>query len=483
MADNNKPEMMLDWLDENSPRLTKMADDIWEHPEILWGEFFSSKLQADFLRGEGFRITENPAGMNTAFIAEWGEGKPILGLVGEYDALPGLSQVAEPVHKPIAEGAPGHGCGHNLLGVTTLAATIALQKWMQQNNVKATIRYYGCPAEEIGGGKVFFARDGYFDDLDAALSYHPGFYNMASYMTTVAVVSSEFRFKGIASHAGSLPHLGRSALDAVELMNVGANYMREHVLDGTRIQYVITNGGQAANIVPETAAVHYIIRAEEADYAQEVMERLRNIARGAALMTDTTFEEKFESGFASMYANRYLADLMYSIMEKMDPIEFTAEELSFAQKINDAFGKSNARYVEDKIENVKMSKKDAALMRQEADKPLLSRNYPPMDGNIIYKGATDVGDLSQVTPTAALWTTCFPTCTPGHSWANVATAGMSIGHKGMLHGAKIIALTAAEMLLDQSHFEKARAEFKEMMAGKKYQPLIPERFQPPHREP
>jgi len=151
MADDNKPEMMLDWLDENSPRFTKMADDIWEHPEILWGEFFSSKLQADFLKGEGFRITENPGGMNTAFIAEWGEGKPILGLVGEYDALPGLSQVAEPVHKPITEGAPGHGCGHNLLGVTTLAATVALQKWMQQNNVKATIRYYGCPAEEIGG--------------------------------------------------------------------------------------------------------------------------------------------------------------------------------------------------------------------------------------------------------------------------------------------------------------------------------------------
>jgi aminobenzoyl-glutamate utilization protein B len=266
-------------------------------------------------------------------------------------------------------------------------------------------------------------------------------------------------------------------------MNVGANFMREHVLDGTRIQYVITNGGQAANIVPETAAVHYIIRAEEADYTQEVMERLRNIARGAALMTDTTMEEKFESGFACMYANRYLADLMYSIMEKMDPIDFTKEELAFAQKINDAFGKSNPEYLEEKIENVKMSKSDAELLRQEADKPLLAKNYPPMDGNIVFKGATDVGDLSQVTPTAALWTACFPTCTPGHSWANVATSGMSIGHKGMLHGAKIVALTAAEMLLNQSHFDKAREEFNELMKGKKYQPLLPEGFLPPHREP
>lgn len=473
---------MLDWLEENSHRFTQMADQIWEKPEILWGEFFSSKLQADFLRAEGFKITENPAGMNTAFIAEWGEGKPILAFIGEYDALPGLSQSASSVHQALVEGSAGHGCGHNLLGVASLAAAVAVQKWMQENDVKATIRYYGCPAEEIGGGKVFFARDGYFDDLDAALSYHPGIYNMPSYMSTVAIVSSVFKFKGTSSHAGSAPHLGRSALDAVELMNVGANYMREHVLDGTRIQYVITNGGQAANIVPETAAVHYILRAETAEYVQEVMERLRNIARGAAMMTDTIYEERFESGFACMYANRYLADLMYTIMQGLDPIDFTQEEMAFAQKINDAFHKSNREYVEDKIENVKMSRKDADMLRQDADKALLAKNYPPMDGNIIFKGATDVGDLSQVAPTSALWTACFPTCTPGHSWANVATSGMSIGHKGMLHGARILALTAAEMLTNQEHFEKAREEFSETMAGRKYQPLIPESLKPPRKK-
>lgn len=483
MAENHQPQMMLEWLEEQAPRFTKMADQIWEKPEILWGEFFSSKLQRDFLRDEGFKITENPAGMNTAFIAEWGQGKPILAFIGEYDALPGLSQAAEPQQRALIDGGPGHGCGHNLLGVTTLAAAVAIQKWMQESGVKATIRYYGCPAEEIGGGKVFFARDGYFNDLDAALSYHPGIYNMASYMQTVAIVSSIFKFKGVSAHAGSAPHLGRSALDAVELMNVGANFMREHVLDGTRIQYVITNGGQAANIVPETAAVHYILRAERAEYVMEVMERLRNIARGAALMTDTVMEEQFESGFASMYANHYLADLMYGVMEKLGPMEFSQEELAFAQKINDAFHKTNREYIEDKIETTQFTKQDADLLREEADQPLLARNYPPMDGNVVFKGATDVGDLSQVAPTAALWTTCFPTCTPGHSWANVATGGMSIGHKGMLHGARILALTAAEMLLDQSHFVKAREEFNRTMAGKKYQPLIPEGFQPPHREP
>ncbi|HUV16133.1 MAG TPA: amidohydrolase, partial [Pelolinea sp.] len=333
MAENQKPEVMLDWLEEHSPRFTKMADQIWERPEILWGEFFAAKLQADFLENEGFKITSNPAGMNTAFIAEWGGGKPILAFIGEYDALPGLSQAAAPERKALVDAGPGHGCGHNLLGTASLAAAVAVQKWMEVNGVKGTIRYCGCPAEEIGGGKVFFARDGYFDDLDAALSYHPGIYNMPSYMTTVAIVSSVFRFHGVSAHAGSAPHMGRSALDAVELMNVGANYMREYVLDGTRIQYVITDGGQAANIVPETAAVHYILRAERADYVQEVAERLRNIARGAALMTDTTLEEKFESGFASMYANRYLADLMYKIMGSLGPIEFTTEEIAYAQKI------------------------------------------------------------------------------------------------------------------------------------------------------
>ena len=482
MAENQKPEVMLDWLEEHSPRFTKMADQIWERPEILWGEFFAAKLQADFLENEGFKITSNPAGMNTAFLAEWGRGKPILAFIGEYDALPGLSQAVAPERKALVDAGPGHGCGHNLLGTASLAAAVAVQKWMEVNGVKGTIRYYGCPAEEIGGGKVFFARDGYFDDLDAALSYHPGIYNMPSYMSTVAIVSSVFRFHGVSAHAGSAPHMGRSALDAVELMNVGANYMREHVLDGTRIQYVITDGGQAANIVPETAAVHYILRAERADYVQEVAERLRNIARGAALMTDTTLEEKFESGFASMYANRYLADLMYKIMGSLGPIEFTTEEIAYAQKINDAFKKSNADYMEDKIETIKISDEDARLLRADAKLPLLGKNYPPMDGNIVFKGATDVGDLSQVTPTGALWTTCFPTSTPGHSWANVATSGMSIGHKGMLHASRILALTAAEMLMDHTHFEKAREEFQQMMTGRKYQPLVPEGFQPPQRK-
>jgi aminobenzoyl-glutamate utilization protein B len=474
---------LLDWLDEQTPRFTRMSDQIWEHPEILWGEFFSSELQMDFLEKEGFRITRNPAGMNTAFIAEWGYGKPVLAFIGEYDALPGLSQAIKPEREPVVKGAPGHGCGHNLLGVAELAAAVATQKWMEKNQVAGTIRYYGCPAEEIGGGKVFMARDGLFDDLDAALSYHPGIYNMPSLMRTVAIVSSNFNFKGVSAHAGGAPYMGRSALDAVELMNVGANFLREHVLDGTRIHYVITNGGQAANIVPETASVNYILRAEKPEYLMEVAERLRNIARGAALMTDTTFEEVFESGFASMTSNRHLAALMEKVMQSIGPIEFTKEEMAYAQKINDAFPGTNADYIEDKVTTLQIPEEQADLLRKYKDLPLLGANLPAMDGGIVFKGATDVGDLSQVAPTGALWTACFPTCTPGHSWANVATGGMSIGHKGMMHAAKILSLTALEMFTDQTHFQNARSEFEKMMAGKKYKPLIPDGFRPPQRKP
>jgi aminobenzoyl-glutamate utilization protein B len=483
MSEVMKTTDLLDWLDEQTPRFTRMSDQIWEKPEILWGEFFSSGLQMDFLEKEGFKITKNPAGMNTAFIAEWGYGKPVLAFIGEYDALPGLSQALKPKREPVVAGAPGHGCGHNLLGVAELAAAVATQKWMEKNQVAGTIRYYGCPAEEIGGGKVFMARDGLFNDLDAALSYHPGIYNMPSLMRTVAIVSSTFNFKGVSAHAGGAPYMGRSALDAVELMNVGANFLREHVLDGTRIQYIITNGGQAANIVPEFASVNYILRAESPEYLMDVAERLRNIAKGAALMTDTTFEEVFESGFANMTSNRYLGLLMEKVMKSIGAIEFSKEEIAYAQKINDSFPGTNADYIEDKVITLQIPEGQAALLREYKDLPLLGANFPAMDGGIVFKGATDVGDLSQVTPTGALWTACFPTCTPGHSWANVATGGMTIGHKGMMHAAKILALTATEMLTDKTHFEKAQAEFEKMMAGKKYKPLIPEGFMPPHREP
>ena len=264
---------LLQWLEENTPRFTDMSDQIWENPEVMWEEFYAARLQAEFLEKEGFSITRDIAEMNTAFMAEWGEGKPVVALIGEYDALPGLSQKKQATKEAAVKEGAGHGCGHNLLGTASVAAAAAVQKWMQSSGISGTLRYYGCPAEEGGGAKVFMARDGLFDDLDCALTYHPWILNMSSKGATVAIQSSRFRFNGVAAHAGGAPHLGRSALDAVELMNVGANFLREHVLDGTRIQYIITDGGQAANIVPETAEGEYIIRAETPDYLEARVER------------------------------------------------------------------------------------------------------------------------------------------------------------------------------------------------------------------
>lgn len=476
-----KKRTLLKWLENNATKFIQMSDQIWSKPEIHWEEIFASGLLADYLESEGFMITRNLASMRTAFIAEWGTGKPILAFIGEYDALPGLSQVNKPVKKPAVEGGPGHGCGHHMLGVASAAAAAAIRNWLETNGISGTIRYYGAPAEENGGAKVFMAREGVFDDLDAALTYHPGFINMPSKASTVAIVSSSFLFHGRASHAGGAPHLGRSALDAVELMNVGANYLREHVLDGTRIQYMITDGGQAANIVPERAEVEYILRAEKPDYVLEVAERLRNIARGAALMTDTSFEETIESGYASMVSNHTIANLMYKALEDIGPIQFTEDELAFAQQINDAFSGTNEDFIEQKIDTYRFEKEAANMLREHNDQPLLGANFPALDEGIVYKGATDVGDLSQVAPTGELSTTCFPTCTPGHSWVNTACGGMSIGHKGMMHGAKALALTAAALFSDKDVLKEVHAEFEEQMAGKTYTPLIPEDMHPPQR--
>jgi aminobenzoyl-glutamate utilization protein B len=474
---------LLQWIEENTPRFTKMSDQIWEKPEIMWEEFFACGLQAEFLEKEGFTITRDLAEMNTAFMAEWGAGKPIVALIGEYDALPGLSQKKQATKEAAIEEGAGHGCGHNLLGTASLAAAVAVQKWLQSSGRSGTVRYYGCPAEEGGGSKVFMARDGLFDDIDCALTYHPWILNSASKGATVAIQSSRFRFNGVAAHAGGAPHLGRSALDAVELMNVGANYLREHVLDGTRIQYIITDGGQAANIVPETAEVEYIIRAEKPDYLEEVADRLRKIAKGAALMTETGFQEKMETAYSSMMTNHTLADLMYAALEFIGSLEFSEEELAFAQEINDAFPGTNEDYAQKSVDYFKAAGEFEELLLANKHLPLRGENFPAMDAQIIEKGATDVGDLSQVTPTGALVTACFPTGSPGHSWANVACGGMSIGHKGMLHAAKTMALTALDLYSDPAHIQAARDEFNRKMGSRKYVCPIPEDIKPPRLEP
>jgi aminobenzoyl-glutamate utilization protein B len=483
MSIQAEKQAMIKWLDENASRFTKISDDIWETPELAYKEFVASKLQADFLEAEGFSITWDIAGMNTAFIAEWGEDKPVLGFIGEYDALPGLSQKNQPTPEPIIEGGSGQGCGHNLLGTAAVASALAIKRWLESNGTKGVVRYYGCPAEEDGAGKVYMARDGFYDDLDAAFNFHPGKLNTPSKGSCVGVNSIYYRFHGVTSHAGGSPHLGRSALDAVELMNVGVNYLREHVKDDVRIHYTITNGGKAPNIVPDEAEVYYYIRAAQPDYLEEVTERVRKVGQGAAMMTETTFEEIFNVGCAPMLSNHYLADLHYEAMEFIGPIEFTEEEIKYAQTINDGFPSTNSENIDWMIERGNPSDESIEELEKFRDAPIIGENFEALDENVVDTGSTDVGDLSLVTPVSLLETACFTTGSTGHSWGNVATCAMSIGHKGMMHAAKAMALAAVDVYSDPKHLIEIRKEFDKATGGKSYQCTLPEGFMPPRYEP
>jgi len=476
-------QLVINWLDKNQSQFIEMSDQIWQSPELAFKEFKASRLQADFLENEGFSVTWNVGDLNTAFVAEWGEGKPILGFIGEYDALPGLSQKNQPTKEAIDDGGPGHGCGHNLLGTGAVASAVAVQKWLKSNGESGTIRYYGCPAEEEGSGKVYMARAGAFDDLDAALNFHPANINMPAKGGAVGVNAIYFRFFGRTAHAGGAPHKGRSALDAVELMNIGINYLREHVKDDVRMHYIITEGGKAPNIVPEEAEVYYFIRAAKPDYLAEVVERVHKVAEGAALMTETTFEARFDGGCSALLSNHYLADLQYQAMQLIGSIAFTQEEIDFAQAINESFTGTNSDHIDDMIEYFEPSSEMVAELDEYRDQPLIGRNFIALDERIIASGSTDIGDLSQIVPVSELGTTCFPTGCPGHSWGNVAASGMSIGHKGMMHAAKIMAATAVELYSDPSHLVEIRQEFERKTKGKPYIPPIPEDGKPPQYEP
>ncbi len=483
MASTGNTVKLIEWLDENQSQFITIADQIWHNPELAWREFKSSRLQADLLEEQGFSIRWDVGGIQTAFVAEWGQGRPILGFVGEYDALPGLSQKLQPTHEPIKEGDPGHGCGHNLLGTGAVASAVAVKTWLQSNGHSGTVRYYGCPAEEEGGGKVFMVQSGAFNDLDVALNYHPSKVNMPSKGVAVGIQAIYYRFKGRTAHAGGAPHEGRSALDAVELMNIGVNYLREHVKDDVRMHYIITEGGKAPNIVPEMAEVYYYLRAAKQDTLASVVERVNKVAEGAAMMTETTFETRYEIGYSPLLNNHYLADLQYRAMQAIGPIQYTPEEIEFAQKVNDGFPGKNPEHIESLIEHYKPSSEYVSILDKYRDLPLVGVNFPALDETVIMTGSTDVGDLSQIVPVSMLGTTCFPTGCPGHSWGNVAAAGMSIGHKGMMHAAKIMALTAVELYSHPSHLAKIRQEFDRATRDKKYIPAIPANLKPPHYEP
>ncbi len=460
---------VIQWLEDNRATFIQMADQIWARPELAFKEFFAARLQSDFLEKEGFRVQRDIAGVNTAFIAEYGEGKPVIGFAGEYDALPGLSQKIQPTKEALVEGGSGHGCGHNLLGTAHVASVTALKKWMEVNQVKGTLRYYGCPAEEAGSAKTFMARAGLFDDLDAAFNFHPMYANAAMKGSMVGINSMKFHFHGKSSHAGAAPHLGRSALDGVELLNVGLNYLREHVTPDVRMHYIITQGGEAANVVPPEAEALYIIRAHMPDNLRAVTEWVRNIAKGAALMSGTEVEEIFLSAVSNVLNNHYLADLQYANMQKLNLSNGLEDEIDFARKVNEGYPPGTAQ-----------ANALAFGMKPEmADEAMLSQNYPAMDEGRVLTGSTDVGDLSWKAPLSMLMTSCWTTASAAHSWGIVATGGMSIGHKGMLHAAKIMALSAMDLYSEPVHLEKIRSEFEREISLHPYVNPLPAHIEAP----
>jgi aminobenzoyl-glutamate utilization protein B len=466
---------VLDWLAAERATFAAMADDIWSHPETGYHEHRAAKLQATYMESLGFRVRRGIGSLETAFVAEWGGGRPVLGLLGEYDALAGLSQKRQPTPMPEVKGGPGHGCGHNLLGTGCVASAAALRRWLEATGRPGTVRYYGCPAEERVTGKVFMARDGAFSDLDAALNWHPDSSNMPGKSRAVGVRDLTFRFRGRAAHAGGSPHLGRSALDAVELMNVGVNYLREHVTEKVRIHYVITNGGKLPNVVPEEAESWYFVRALEPDELEQVTARVKKIAEGAALMTETVLEVTLNGACSSVLNNHYLADLHYKAMERLGPIPFSEDELAFAREVNGQFPPEAARPFEDLRVPHEWRERVAAAERQ----PLIADNFPAWDEDRVMTGSTDVGDVSWITPVSMLSTACFPTGAPGHSWANTAAAGTSIGHKGMMHAAEIMTLVGIDLYSDPGHLEAARREFAERTAGKPYRSPLPDSLTAP----
>jgi aminobenzoyl-glutamate utilization protein B len=413
--------------------------------------------------------------MPTAFVADWGSGEPIIGILGEYDALPGLSQKVSATREPVKEGAPGHGCGHNLFAAGSLGAALAAKEAMEKNRLPGTIRFYGCPAEETLIGKVFMARDGVFDDLSAALAWHPGYTNSAGGNgSSLAMNSFRVNFHGVAAHASAAPHMGRSALDGVMLMDIGVNYLREHVEPEVRLHSSITHGGGAPNIVPPYAQIWYYVRAPHREQVEQVYARMLDIARGAALMSGTTVDIDFLSGCYELLPNAVIGDLMHRKMEAIGVPKFTDEERAFAKELQESIP---PQMLEMSIAQT-LQMAGRGVTRADLGETLCEKIIPSVDTFIVMPASTEVADVSQITPTGSLGTCCQPLGAPGHSWQVVAASGSGIGFRGMVLAAKTLALTALDLITRPETVQAARGEFTTATQGRRYVSPLPEGARP-----
>ncbi len=465
-------DILLSAVKEYESELVQLSKEIWQYAEVGLQEHKSASAQAEFLKEAGFEIQEGVAGMPTAFVATFGSGDPTVGFLGEYDALPGTSQKTVPYEEELEPDAPGHSCGHNLLGTASLGGALAAAYALKETGVEGTVKYFGCPAEETLVGKVFMVKEGLFDDVGAALCWHPSSMNVVRLGSSSAMNSVKFKFYGQSSHAAGAPEMGRSALDAVELMNVGVNYLREHVIEEARIHYVITDGGGEPNVVPPEAEVWYYVRAPEREEVEEIYQRVLKIAEGAALMTETEMEVNFLSGCYNKLVNRPIADLLWKNMQEVGAPEFSEEDEEFACAMTENFSEGQRRRTVKRVQE----RYDIDLSDTYLHDDLLPPKEPEgRQGG----GSTDVADVSWVTPTAEFATACSVLGARGHSWQMTAASGMGIGHKGMIAAAKILALTGWELLTDAETLEKAQIAFKEATEDNPYESPIPDGCEPP----
>lgn len=445
-----KPTDVLKNLETKTVYYSDIAQQIWGLAEMGYQEKQSSALLQETLAAAGFKITTAVAGIPTAFTAEYGNEGPVIAILGEYDALPGLSQKAIPSKESAGEKA-GHACGHHLFGTASTAAAIAVKEWLEANNKKGRVRFYGCPAEEGGSGKVYMVRAGLFNDVDIALHWHPGAKNAASAGAALANKSAKFRFYGVSAHAAAAPHMGRSALDGVEAMNNMVNMMREHVLEDARIHYVITSGGKAPNVVPDYAEVYYYARHNKRDVVMDIFDRMVKAAEGAALGTGTTMDYEIIGGTHELLPNLSLQEMVHKNLTKVGGVQYNASELSFANTIAKTLGQDSA------------DQETAAAIA-------------PYQTTAKAGGSTDVGDVSFAVPTVGFGTATWVPGTAAHSWQAVAAGGTTIGNKGMMVAAKTLTLSVIELFNNPKLIAAAKKEHQERLGTNfKYVPLIGDR--------
>ena len=448
-AVNPNKTYVMQSVDKHQSELISISDKIWAYAETALKENKSAKELADYAEAQGFKVKRGVAGMPTAFTAEFGSGKPIIGIMGEYDALPGISQKAQPTKEALEQNAAGHGCGHNLFGAGSLGAAVAIKELIQQGKLKGTIRFYGTPAEESVGGKIYMARDGLFADLDVCLDWHPDVQIAASTQSSQAMVDFIVEFKGKAAHAAADPWNGRSAVDGLEAFTYGVNMLREHVRPSVRMHYAIVKGGDVPNVVPEYAKVWMWVRDSKREGVEEVFKRVKEITQGAAIIAGVEAKVTVQTGDYEMLVNRTGAGALQKNLEILGPITYTDYEIAFAKKIQE-------------VQGGKQDGLDGKIypLKETAEHPT--------------GGSTDVGDISWIVPEITLIATTAPANTAWHGWSVVACGGMSIGHKGMTLAAKSLAMTMVDLFENEQLRKDVRAEFDQRKGGQVYKAYIPD---------